>query len=162
MRKLNDDLMLYTSGYQFSLFLFRPRRLLFAAAACMPSALGPCISDPFEGAYRATSLNRTARAPCAPGGSSLERRTRTHTTIATMGHSPSLRTEYALGAVFCPLGPRGYHFKDLFREFPAILRPGTKTPNKSVKTDVRSYESWHFRLKITLGGLQNHFWAPKK
>ena len=34
--------------------------------------------------------------------------------------------------------------------------------NKSVKTDVRSYESWHFRLKITLGGLQNHFWAPKK
>ena len=78
-----------------------------------------------------------------------------------MGHSPSLRTEYALGAIFCPLGPRGYHFKALFREFPAILRPGTKTPNKSVKTDVRSYESWHFRLKITLGGLQNRFWAPK-
>ena len=156
-----EDLMFCTSGFQFSL-PFPTEETLFAAAACMPSALGPCMGDPFEGAYRATSLNRTARAPCAPGGSSLERRTRTHTTIATMGHSPSLRTEHALGAVFCPLGPRGYHFKALFREFPAVLRPGTKTPNKSVKTDVRSYESWHFRLKITLGGLQNRFWAPKK
>ena len=89
------------------------------------------------------------------------RRTRTRTTIATMGHLPSLRTEYALGAIFGPLEPRGYHFKPLFKEFPAIFRPGTPKPNKWVGTDVHSYESWHFRLKITLGGLQNHFWAPK-
>ena len=153
--------MFCTSGFQFSLFHSRPRRLLFAAAACMPSALGPCMGDPFEGAYRATSLNRTARAPCAPGGSSLERRTRTHTTIATMGHLPSLRTEYALGAIFGPMGPMGYHFKPLFKEFPAIFRPGTPTPNKWVGTDVRSYESWYFGLKITFGGLPNQFWAPK-
>ena len=78
-----------------------------------------------------------------------------------MGHLPSLRAEHALGAVFCPLGPRGYHFKPLFREFPATFRTGTKKSNKSAKTDVRSYESWHFRPRTTLGGLQNQFWAPK-
>ena len=193
------------------------------------------MGGPFKGTYRPTSLNHTARVPCAPGSGpkprgpatrgrweaaqsapptpfpharrgageaagSLNRLSRrhapqsphrrslgggggvgstcppflegishraahpyphNHSYNATMGHLPSLRTEYALGAIFGPLEPRGYHFKPLFKEFPAIFRPGTPKPNKWVGTDVHSYESWHFRLKITLGGLQNHFWAPK-
>ena len=123
-------------------------------------------------AYRAGTTPRAPRTvpwgsrggTCPPffEGISLERRTRTRTAIATMGHLPSLRTEHDLEAIFGPLRLRGYHFKPLFKEFPAIFRPGTPKPNKGVGTDVRSYESWYFWLKKTFGGLQNQFWAPKK
>ena len=46
------------------------RHPVFRAAlerACMPGALRPYMGGPFKGAYRATSLNHTARVPCAPG-----------------------------------------------------------------------------------------------
>ena len=51
-----------TSGFQFFFFFFPP-----PACMPMPGALRPHMGGPFKGTYRPTSLNHTARVPCAPG-----------------------------------------------------------------------------------------------
>ena len=87
----------------------------------------------------------------------------THPHNRKTGHSPSLRTEYALGANF----PRGYHFKPLFREFPAVLRPGTPNPtNRSKLTSAAtnrgisgSKSRWE-ASKAGFGHLKNNYKWP--